>query len=105
MPYLWGLSNGAWHALTRHDPDFSECTERVASKKLTAAARQQDPDAEPVYVTVNLPGRRPKPGTGAMKCGLEQQPLESLGVDPVPGDSLCPVCRSLVDKEEAAAPR
>lgn len=90
--YLWGLSGGYWHALTRHDPDFSNSVELVESPKLTAIARRKDPEAAPVLAQRVKPGVAPAPGTGASLCGLKVLPLDRLGVDPEDGDVLCVSC-------------
>lgn len=93
MPtYLWGFSGGWWHALTRHDPDFTAVTELHVSEKLTAARRRKDPEAEAVKhpVVVGKPG----PGHGDTLCGIPKLALDRLGVDPDEGDRLCPACQA-----------
>lgn len=94
--YLWGLSGGVWHALTKHDPDFASATEPRVSEKLTLARQAKDPGAEPVTYLVLV--RKPGPGTGHTLCGLEALELEQLGVDPALEDPLCAICEAKAAK-------
>lgn len=89
--FLWGLSDGFWHKLTRHDPEYR--TEQVESVRLTALARAKDPEAPAVMAM--LPGTVDGPGTGRTRCGIEGLALEAIGVDAEEGDALCPACKAL----------
>lgn len=101
--FLYGLSEGYWHGLMRHDPEYR--IEHRKSDKLTADARKNaakaglDPDAVPdvmVRVSVGVDG----PGHGRTVCSLEGLALEAIGTEPAEGDALCPVCKIKIEQQQ-----
>lgn len=105
--FLFGLSEGLWHALGRHDPEYriehrtSERLTGLARANARQMARQQGASDEEIAaaeaavkdVMVQLPSKIDGPGTGRTMCGIENLPLEEIGTDPESGDRLCPACK------------